>query len=368
MIGWFKKRDRNSSSEVNPPGRPAETPPETEEEAAQETAPEMEPVSPEPEPAPPPDVPLDKAPEKKGFFKRLREGLSRTRSGLTGRLDRLVFGKKAIDEDLLEELEEILFTSDLGVATTQEIIDRVREKVARRELSNAERLKEALKQEMLSFLRPPDEVHPKQGSEKPRVVMVIGVNGVGKTTTIGKAAMRFRARGESVMLVAADTFRAAAIEQLTVWGERAGCEVVRQKEGSDPSAVAFDAISAAVTRGVDVVLIDTAGRLHTRSNLMDELQKVRRVVGRRLPGAPHETWLVLDATTGQNAISQAKVFHESIGVTGIILTKLDGTAKGGIVIGISHELQVPIVYIGIGEKIDDLRPFDPEAFVEAIFD
>jgi fused signal recognition particle receptor len=170
------------------------------------------------------------------------------------------------------------------------------------------------------------------------------------------------------MLVAADTFRAAAIEQLTVWGERAGCEVVRQKEGSDPSAVAFDAISAAVTRGVDVVLIDTAGRLHTRSNLMDELQKVRRVVGRRLPGAPHETWLVLDATTGQNAISQAKAFHESIGVTGIILTKLDGTAKGGIVVGISHELQVPIVYIGIGEKIDDLREFNAAEFVKAIFD
>ncbi len=361
MIGWFKKRNTTSTGTPGPEDSAAGDPPETPEETAAEAAPE-------PEPAAPMDVPSDNVPEKKGFFRRLREGLSKTRSGLTGRLDRLVFGKKTIDEDLLDELEEILFTSDLGVATTQEIIDRVREKVARRELGNAGRLKDALKQEMLSFLRFPNETQPKPDPETPRVIMVIGVNGVGKTTTIGKAAMRFRSRGESVILVAADTFRAAAIEQLMVWGERAGCDVVRQKEGSDPSAVAFDAISAALTRGVDVVLIDTAGRLHTRSNLMDELQKVRRVVGRRLPGAPHETWLVLDATTGQNAISQAKAFHESIGVTGIILTKLDGTAKGGIVVGISHELQVPIVYIGIGEKIDDLRPFDPEAFVEAIFD
>ena len=410
MIKWFKKRKKSPTSEEpaqapdraliktggdeggdgapeptlsgDPGKEPDQGPVQAQEEEpkpeqepgtarneAKETGPDQEPFhAPDEAPAEAPAEEPDKKPEKKGFFKRLREGLSKTRSGFTGRLDRIVFGKKVIDEDLMEELEEILFTSDLGVATTQEIIDRVREKVARKELKDADRLKDALKQEMLSFLQMPEASLAEPAPGDPRVIMVVGVNGVGKTTTIGKAAMRFKAEGENVMLVAADTFRAAAIEQLTVWGERADCEVVRQKEGSDPSAVAFDALSAAMARAVDVVIIDTAGRLHTRSNLMDELQKIRRVAGKKLPGSPHEVWLVLDATTGQNAISQAKVFHEAIGVTGIILTKLDGTAKGGIVIGISHELGVPIRYIGIGEKIDDLRPFEPEAFVDAIFD
>lgn len=306
--------------------------------------------------------------ENKGFFQRLREGLSRTRSGLAGRLDRLVFGKKEIDDGLLDELEEILFTSDLGVAATQEIIDRVKDKVARKELSDAGRLKDSLKQEMLSFLMVPEGRRLEPGPGEPRVIMVVGVNGVGKTTTIGKAARHFKDEGKSVMLAAADTFRAAAVEQLAIWGERTGCEVIRQREGADPSAVAFDAVSAAVGRNVDVVLIDTAGRLHTRSNLMEELQKTRRVIGRKLPGAPHEVWLVLDATTGQNAVSQAQIFNESLGITGIVLTKLDGTAKGGVVVGICRQLGLPIRYIGIGEKVDDLRPFDPKAFVEAIFD
>ena len=305
---------------------------------------------------------------KKGRFRRLRQGLSKTRSSLTGRLDRLFLGKKEITEELLEDLEEILFTSDIGVATTQELIDSVQEKVARKELKDPERLKVALKEHMLSFLNVGAVEHPSPGPEEPLVIMVVGVNGVGKTTTIGKAANRFRSEGKEVLLVAADTFRAAAVEQLTIWGERVGAAVIKQDTGSDPSAVAFDALSAAAARKVDVVLIDTAGRLHTKINLMEELQKIHRVIGNKLPGAPHEVWLVLDATTGQNAIAQARTFDERFGVTSIILTKLDGTAKGGIVVGISGELDIPIKFIGIGEKIDDLRPFDAGDFVQAIFD
>ncbi|MFH0845426.1 MAG: signal recognition particle-docking protein FtsY [Pseudomonadota bacterium] len=303
-----------------------------------------------------------------GFFKRLRQGLSKTRSGLTGRLDQLFFGKREIGEGLLEELEEILFTSDLGVTTTQELLALIQTGVAKKELDDPSKLKNALKQHILSFLDVPDVVHNRPLSGEPFVVMVIGVNGVGKTTTIGKAAHLFKTEGNKVMLVAADTFRAAAIEQLAIWGERVGAEVVRQKHGSDPSAVVFDALSAALSRQTDVVIIDTAGRLHTKINLMEELEKIQRVANKRLPGAPHEVWLVLDATTGQNAIAQAEMFNRALGVTGLILTKLDGTAKGGIVVGISHQLKLPVKFIGIGEKIDDLHPFYPGEFVEAIFD
>ena len=306
--------------------------------------------------------------QKKGRFRRLRQGLSKTRSSLTGRLDRLFLGKKEITEELLEDLEEILFTSDIGVVTTQELIDSVQEKVARKELKDPEKLKTALKDHMLSFLNVGTVEHPSPGPGEPLVIMVVGVNGVGKTTTIGKAANRFRSEGKEVLLVAADTFRAAAVEQLSIWGERVGATVIKQGTGSDPSAVAFDALTAAVARKVDVVLIDTAGRLHTKINLMEELQKIHRVIGGKLPGAPHEVWLVLDATTGQNAIAHAKTFNERFGVTSIILTKLDGTAKGGIVVGISGELDIPIKFIGIGEKMDDLRPFDAADFVQAIFD
>lgn len=305
--------------------------------------------------------------EDKGLFARLREGLAKTRSGLTGRLDRLVFGKKEITGDLLEALEEILFTSDLGVATTQELIDTVQGKVARKELDQPEKIKEALKAQISAFLDVPEVVHREPQQGEPLVIMVIGVNGVGKTTTIGKAGAYFQRAGNSVMFVAGDTFRAAASEQLHVWGDRVGAEVISQKEGSDPSAVVFDGLSAALARKTDVVLVDTAGRLHTKTNLMEELEKVYRVTGKRLPGAPHEVWLVLDATTGQNAIAQAEMFHRNLGITGIILTKLDGTAKGGVVVGICHQLRIPIRFIGIGEKIDDLRPFDPADFVEAIF-
>ncbi|MFC1580734.1 signal recognition particle-docking protein FtsY [Thermodesulfobacteriota bacterium] len=303
-----------------------------------------------------------------GFFKRMRKGLSKTRSGFTGRLDQLMFGKKEINEDILEDLEEILFTSDLGVATTQELIEILAGGVARKELDNPEKLKRALKEHIQAFLEVPKVEHNGPDPQEPLVIMVIGVNGVGKTTTIGKTAKRFKEEGREVMLVAGDTFRAAAVEQLEIWGQRVGANVIKQKEGADPSAVVYDAVSSARARNTDVVIIDTAGRLHTKTNLMDELHKIARVAGKSLPGAPHEVWLVLDATTGQNAISQAEMFHEAIGITGIILTKLDGTAKGGIVVGISHQLKLPILFIGIGEKVDDLRPFDPSEFVNALFD
>lgn len=302
------------------------------------------------------------------LYERLRQGLSKTRSGLTGRLDQLVFGKREIDRDLLDELEEILFTSDLGVVTTQELIDRVQAGVARKELDNPEKLKDSLKEHIRAFLQIPEVERKNPGPGEPLIIMVIGVNGVGKTTTIGKAAHSFKEQGKKVMLVAADTFRAAAIEQLAVWGERVDAEVIKQKTGSDPSAVVFDAISAAQARDIDVVLIDTAGRLHTKTNLMDELEKIQRVAGRKLPSAPHQVWLVLDATTGQNALSQADMFHKAFGVTDIILTKLDGTAKGGIVVGICHQLGLPIRFIGIGERLDDLRPFEVDDFVNALFD
>jgi len=311
---------------------------------------------------------MNNLPEKKdGLFTRLRQGLSKTRTGLAGRLDHLILGKREINEKLLEELEEILFTSDLGVTTTQQLIDLVQKGMQRRELDNPDKLKKVLKEHIHSFLGVQEVEHKNPGPGEPLVIMVIGVNGVGKTTTIGKAAHHFKEEGKKVMLVAADTFRAAAVEQLVIWGERVDAEVIRQGEGADPSAVVFDAISAALSRQIDVVLIDTAGRLHTKSNLMDELEKIQRVAGRKLPGAPHQVWLVLDATTGQNAMAQAEVFHKTLGVTDIILTKLDGTAKGGVVIGISHQMRLPIRYIGIGERIEDLCAFDASAFVDAIF-
>jgi len=305
--------------------------------------------------------------ESKGLMARLKEGLTRTRSGFTGRLDQLLFGKKEISEDLLENLEEILFTSDLGVATTQELIRLVQEGVARKELDQPEKLRAALKEHIRGFLDVPDVADRKPNAGEPHVIMMIGVNGVGKTTTIGKLGHQLKSEGQSVMFVAADTFRAAAVEQLEIWAQRVGADLVKQKPGADPSAVVFDGLSSALAKHTDVVIIDTAGRLHTKSNLMEELEKIHRVAGRKLPGAPHDVWLVLDATTGQNAIAQAEIFHRVMGVTGIVLTKLDGTAKGGIVVGISHQLKIPIKFIGIGEKMDDLRPFDASDFVEAIF-
>jgi fused signal recognition particle receptor len=314
-----------------------------------------------------PGIPGNEEPEENrvGFFKRLKERLVKTRETLVSRVDTLVLGKKEIDEDLLDELEEILITSDLGVETTQDLIEKVQQKVKRKELDDPEKLKAYLQEEILTFLEVPD--NNIEFSEKPVVILVIGVNGVGKTTTIGKLASQFTREGHRVLLVAGDTFRAAAGEQLEIWASRSRAEIIRQKEGSDPSAVVFDALKAARARGMDIVLIDTAGRLHTRVNLMEELKKIRRTIQKELPGGPQQTLLVLDATMGQNAISQARLFHEAMEINGLILTKLDGTAKGGVIVGISHELKLPIRYIGIGEKTEDLQPFDPKEFVSAIF-
>ncbi|MBU1406407.1 MAG: signal recognition particle-docking protein FtsY [Proteobacteria bacterium] len=302
------------------------------------------------------------------FFLRLKDGLSRTRKTFVRQIDALFLGKKQIDAELLEDLEEILIMADIGANTTQELLEKTREQVRRNELADGRALKTALKEMILGYLRnadrPEDVALPAQG---PFVVMVLGVNGVGKTTTIGKLAHKFTQAGQKVLLVAADTFRAAASEQLQIWGKRVGVEVVAQQAGADPSSVVFDALDYAKPRNFDVVLVDTAGRLHTKVNLMEELKKIKRVMDKKIPGAPHEILLVLDATTGQNAISQARLFNEAVDVTGLALTKLDGTAKGGIVINISHEFSIPIRFIGIGEQMEDLRDFEPNEFVEALF-
>lgn len=312
------------------------------------------------------EKPEERAEEQQNFFQRLKERMVKTRESFVNRVDKLFLGKKEIDADLLDDLEEILITADLGVSTATELIERIQEKVKRKELSDAVALKHYLQEEIRSLLCSPH----KEGEEiasRPLVILVVGVNGVGKTTTIGKLAHRFKGTGQNVMLVAADTFRAAAIEQLEIWSQRVGTDFVKQKSGSDPSAVVYDALEAARSRQTDVMLIDTAGRLHTKVNLMEELKKVQRVIQKKMPGAPHEILLVLDATTGQNAISQAKLFNEALGITGIALTKLDGTAKGGVIIGISNELKIPIRFIGIGEKMEDLREFAPDIFVSALF-
>lgn len=306
------------------------------------------------------------AEEKRGFFQRLKEGLFKTHQTLVDKIDQLVLRHRKIDENLLADLEEILITSDLGARTTQDLLDRLSRRLQAREIEDAEMIKKSLKEEIFKILHPLEKpLHP--SGARPFIVMVVGVNGTGKTTTIGKLAQKWKAEGRSILLAAADTFRAAAIEQLEIWAERVGSEVIKQKSGSDPSAVVFDAIQAAKSRRVDVVLIDTAGRLHTKVNLMEELKKIHRVIGREVPGGPHEVLLVLDATTGQNAIAQAKMFSQAVQVSGIALTKLDGTAKGGVLIGISGELKIPLRFIGIGEKADDLREFNARDFVEALF-
>jgi len=299
-----------------------------------------------------------------GFLARLKERLGKTRRSLAAGLEGLFSGQRRIDAELLDELEELLITADIGVQTTTALMGRISERKA--EIADAEQLKNALKEEILALVGTAAPPPPRDGA-KPHVIMVVGVNGVGKTTTIGKLAARFTAAGEKVLIGAADTFRAAAGEQLAIWAQRSGADIVRHRENADPAAVAFDTIEAALARGVDVVLVDTAGRLHTKVNLMAELKKIQRTIDRKLPGAPHEVLLVLDATTGQNALTQAKLFQETVGITGIALTKLDGTAKGGIVISICNSLQIPLKYIGIGEKIEDLQDFDPEKFVAALF-
>ncbi len=300
------------------------------------------------------------------FFRYMRQRLQKTRQTLVGQIDRLILGKKEIDEDVLEELEEVLITSDLGVGTTQKLITSMEAKLHRRELTDADRLLIHLKDEIRRFLKveaPPFDV----AADKPFVIMAVGVNGVGKTTTLAKLGFSYRNAGLRVMMVAADTFRAAAIEQLALWADRIDAELIKQSSGADPAAVVYDAIAAAKARAVDVVLIDTAGRLHTKVNLMEELKKVKRVISQQMDTAPHEVLLILDATTGQNAISQTKLFRQELGVSGLVLTKLDGTAKGGIVVGICQEFQIPIRFIGLGEDLDDLKEFDPEQFIAALF-
>jgi fused signal recognition particle receptor len=305
--------------------------------------------------------------QEPGLLERLKSGVEKTRAGLVTRIEETISGRRQIDPELLDELEYALIGADIGVATTAEIIDRIRQRAERHQVNDASELRGLIREHLLEILesgqRPPVRV-----AEPPAVVLVVGVNGSGKTTTIGKLAQRYRAENRSVLLCAADTFRAAAIEQLEIWGQRTQTEVIRQKPGSDPSAVLFDALQAAKARRTDYVVVDTAGRLQTKANLMAELEKMSRIAARVVPSAPHEVLLVLDATTGQNGLEQARKFTETSGVTGIVLTKLDGTAKGGVVIAIARELNLPIRYVGVGEKAEDLLPFDPEKFIESLFE
>ena len=296
---------------------------------------------------------------------RLQKAVQATKSNLVTRMDDIVRGKKEIDAGLLEELEQLLLSADVGMATTQEVLEAVRNEVDRGQTNNAAELKAAVKRQLMEILRRTDT--PPKETAPPVVILVVGVNGTGKTTTIGKLSYQLASQGKKVLLCAGDTFRAAAVEQLEIWGERTATEVIKQRPGADPSAVLFDALAAAKARNFDCVIADTAGRLHTKTNLMTELEKMRRVAPRVIPGAPHEVLLVMDATTGQNGLQQAKLFTETVGVTGIVLTKLDGTAKGGVVLAIARELRLPIRYVGIGEQKEDLVPFDPEQFIESLF-
>jgi fused signal recognition particle receptor len=386
MLGWFKKKFGKNENQI--PASDQENISQT-EPAHPEPSPAAE-VTPQPvplvhkntletslsiAPSSPPQSPSDLAETQTGsgktsssLFQRLSERLAKTKESLVYRIDTLFLGKKEIDLELLDDLEEILITADIGVNTAQELLEEARRKVKRQELSDPQTLKKVIKEKIRSFItesdRPAELVMPDKG---PFIIMVVGVNGVGKTTTIGKIAHKFTNAGQSVLLVAADTFRAAAVAQLKIWGERNKVQVVSQQEGADPSAVVFDAMDVALAQGHDVVIVDTAGRLHTQVNLMEELKKIKRVMGKKIPGAPHEVMLILDATTGQNAISQAKLFNATVDITGLTLTKLDGTAKGGIVVNICRELKIPIRFIGIGEQLEDLRDFDPDEFVEALF-
>jgi fused signal recognition particle receptor len=299
------------------------------------------------------------------WLSSLREGLSKTRNSLAGHLNALL-GRQLVDDEFWNQLEETLISADFGVATTEKIIDQLKTAAQQQNLKVADDVIRVFKADVAEYINHP-KIEPVALTTKPHVVLVVGVNGSGKTTTIGKLAAQERKRGRSVMLVAADTFRAAASEQLDIWAKRAGVEIVRHKEGADPAAVVFDGLAAAKSRGIDVVYLDTAGRLQTKHNLMEELKKIRRIIAREVERAPHETLLVLDATTGQNALSQAKLFHEATELTGIVLTKLDGTAKGGIIVAIMDQVDLPVKYIGFGEKVDQLRPFDPRGYVEALF-
>jgi fused signal recognition particle receptor len=305
--------------------------------------------------------------QKPGLFDRMKEAVTRTRENLSQRIEEVVSIGKEIDRATLDDLEATLIGADLGNTTTREVLDKLREKADRKQIKNADELKRLLKEELLNILNAAN-VRPVQKVDgTSEVILVVGVNGTGKTTTIGKLAQVFRSQGKTVLLCAADTFRAAAIEQLEIWGQRTGTEVIRTKAGGDPAAVLYDALQAAAARHTDYVIVDTAGRLHTKTNLMAELDKMRRTAQRIIPGAPHETLLVMDATTGQNGLQQARQFTDAAGVTGIVLTKLDGTAKGGVVVAISRELGLPVRYVGVGEKAGDLLPFNAKDFVDSLF-
>ena len=306
-------------------------------------------------------------PKPGGLLARLKQGIQKTRAGLVERIEETIQGKKEIDAELLEELEYTLVSADIGMKTTTEILERIRQRVDRKLINDAAELKNLIREHLLEVLEAAERPMVR-AAEGPTVLMMVGVNGVGKTTTIGKLANQLHGEGKKVLLCAADTFRAAAVEQLEVWGTRTHTDVIHQKTGADPSAVLFDALQAGQARKADYVIVDTAGRLHTKDNLMAELEKMRRTADRVIPGSPHEVWLVMDATTGQNGLEQARKFLESSGVTGIVLTKLDGTAKGGVVVAIARELNLPIRYIGVGEQAPDLLPFDAAKFIESLFE
>ncbi len=363
----FFKRKKEADAQPVPPEAAAEIAPV---DAGQDTGEAPKPGPVVPEPAAPEaqnsasaDAP---APGKPGFFSRLRRGLGRTSENLVQGMGTLFLGRKEIDEDLLEQLESRLLLADVGVDATRDIIGHLTLRVSRKELTHAEGLQAALREELLALLKPSEQALDVAG-KKPFVILMVGVNGVGKTTTIGKLARRYMAEGRSVMLAAGDTFRAAAVEQLQVWGDRNGVPVIAQHTGADSASVLFDALQAARARNVDVLIADTAGRLHNKDNLMEELKKVVRVMGKLDPTAPHEVMLVLDAGTGQNALSQAAHFQQWVGVSGISLTKLDGTAKGGVIFAIAKKLGLPIRFIGVGEAVEDLRPFQAREFIDALF-
>ena len=370
MLSFFKRKKKENLAETEAPENTSslsEPSNQTDQEAPLE-APISEPSASE-KPATEAESPAEST-EKKGFFAHLKQSLTKTRKGFTESLANLFLGKKEIDDDLLDELEMILLTADIGIETTERIIQNLTDQVSRKELKDPEALYESLKIQLRDILHPveqPLDIEQKPQGE-PFVILVVGVNGAGKTTTIGKLANQFKKAGKSVMLAAGDTFRAAAVEQLQTWGERNGVPVIAQKTGADSAAVIFDAVQSAKAKGVDVVIADTAGRLHTQSNLMEELKKVKRTITKVLPDAPHEVLLVLDAGTGQNALSQAKLFHEAVDLTGLAITKLDGTAKGGIIFALANQLKVPVRFIGVGEGIEDLRPFHANDFIEALFE
>jgi fused signal recognition particle receptor len=367
VLALRKMRAKKRYEEPEGTAEPEERLAEPEEAEALKREPEAVEAAIPPKEPPPSGKAARKAKDRVEEKKRLTVGLAKTRGGFITRLGGLFRGTVELDDQVIDQIEEILFTADIGVQTSQEILDDLRKRLGKREISDPNAIWQRIKIHTAEILKQQEAPPLDPTRSKPYVILVVGVNGTGKTTTIGKLAARLGEEGYQVILAAGDTFRAAAVEQLEIWGNRANCQVVKGKEGADPTSVMIDALNLAKERGADIVIGDTAGRLHTKIDLMDEIKKVRRSLSKRVEGAPHEVFLVLDATMGQNAISQAKIFKDALNITGIILTKLDGTAKGGVVLGITNELRIPVRFIGIGEKVDDLREFDAEAFIEALY-